>query len=54
MLPFDASVNVNVLPKLGNISLAINGIYVSNLDKIKFTPAQARQGLLIDPTGSTA
>jgi len=54
VLPFDASINVNVLPKLGNLSLAINGIYVSNLNKIKFTPAQARQGLLIDPTASTA
>lgn len=53
VLPFDASVNINVLPKLGNISLAINGIYVSNTDKIKFTPAQGRQGLLIDPTAST-
>jgi hypothetical protein len=53
VLPFDSSVNINVLPKLGNISLAINGIYVSNLDKIKFTPAQGRQGLLIDATAST-
>lgn len=41
-----------MLPKLGNISLAINGIYVSNIDKIKFTPAQGRQGLLIDATAS--
>lgn len=43
-----------MLPKLGNISLAINGVYVSNLDTIKFTPAQGRQGLMIDPTGSTS
>lgn len=54
VLPFDSSINVNVLPKLGNISLAINGVYVSNLDKIKFTPAQGRQGLLIDATASTS
>lgn len=54
VLPFDSSVNVNVLPKLGNISLAINGVYVSNLDKIKFTPAQGRQGLIIDATASTS
>lgn len=52
VLPFDSSVNINVLPKLGNLSLAINGVYVSNTDKIKFTPAQGRQGLLIDPTAS--
>lgn len=53
VLPFDSSINVHVLPKLGNISLSINGVYVSNTDKIKFTPAQGRQGLLIDPTAST-
>ncbi len=53
VLPFDSSVNINVLPKLGNISLSINGIYVSNMTTIKFTPAQGRQGLLIDPTSST-
>lgn len=52
ILPFDSSINVNVLPKLGNISISINGIYVSNLDKIKFTPAQGRLGLLIDATAS--
>ena len=52
VLPFDSSVNIQVLPKLGNISLAINGVYVSNLDTIKFTPAQGRQGLLIDATAS--
>lgn len=53
VLPFDGSVNINVLPKLGNVSLAINGIYVSHLEKIKFTPAQGRQGLLIDAISST-
>jgi hypothetical protein len=52
VLPFDSSINVNVLPKLGNISISINGIYVSNLDTIKFTPAQGRLGLLIDATAS--
>ena len=54
ILPFESSVNVHVLPKLGNISLAVNGIYVSHLDRIKFTPAQGRQGLLIDATASTS
>ncbi len=53
VLPFDSSININVLPKLGNISLAINGVYVSNLERIKFTPAQGRQGLLIDAISST-
>lgn len=53
VLPFDSSLNVHVLPKLGNLSLSINGVYVSHLDKIKFSPAQGRQGLLIDATAST-
>ena len=53
VLPFDSSVNVQVLPKIGNLSLSINGVYVSNVDKVKFTPAQGRQGLLIDATSST-
>lgn len=54
VLPFDSYATVHVLPKLGNISLSINGVYVSNLDRIKFTPAQGRQGLIIDATASTS
>lgn len=53
VLPFNSSININVLPKVGNIYLAINGKYVSNEDTIKFTPSVGRQGLLFDAAAST-
>lgn len=53
VLPFNSSININVLPRVGNIYLAINGKYVSNEDTIKFTPAVGRQWLLFDAAAST-
>lgn len=39
VLPLQASVQVQVLPKLGNVLLFLNGSNVSNADKHKITPA---------------
>lgn len=54
VLPLSTSVNVQVLPKLGEITLLINGINVSNMNEIKITPAIASQGLIFDATASRA
>ncbi len=54
VLPLSTSVNVQVQPKLGEITLLINGINVSNMNEIKITPAIASQGLIFDATASRA
>lgn len=54
VLPLQTSVDVNVLPKLGNIILYINGTNVSSTDKHKITPASGRAGIIIDATASQA
>lgn len=54
VLPLQSSVNVSVLPKLGNVLLFLNGQNVSNSDKHKITPATGRAGLVIDASASQA
>ncbi|MFB0964650.1 MAG: PKD domain-containing protein, partial [Patescibacteria group bacterium] len=54
VLPLQSSVNVSVLPKLGNVLLFLNGQNVSNSEKHKITPATGRAGLVIDATASQA
>lgn len=54
VLPLQATVEVSVLPKLGNVILFLNGSNVSNSDKHKITPATGRAGLVIDATPSQA
>lgn len=53
VLPFESSININALPKLGNVRFYINGVYVSNLDRIKVTPDQGRAGIILDASAST-
>ena len=54
VLPLHIRTDINVLPKLANISLFINGVNVNNLSELKVTPGQARNGLVIDATASTS
>lgn len=49
-----ASTNIEVKPKIGEITLLVNGINVSNLDSIKISPVIANQGLIFDATASRA
>lgn len=48
------SVNIEVQPKLGEITLLINGINVTNLNEMKISPTVAAQGLIFDATASRA
>ncbi len=51
---FTGTQEIKVSPKLANVILFINGANVSLTDKIKVTPNQARSGLIIDASSSTA
>lgn len=54
VLPLSTSVNIQVLPKLGEITLLINGVNVTNMSEMKISPAIAAQGLIFDATASRA
>jgi PKD repeat protein len=54
VLPLQSSVDVSVLPKLGNILLYLNGTNVSLSDRHKVTPATGRAGIVLDATASQA
>jgi PKD repeat protein len=54
VLPLQSSVDISVLPKLGNVILYLNGTNVSNLEKYKITPTTGRAGLVLDATASQA
>lgn len=51
-LPFSGKTIINVLPRAGTIYMYINGVKVSNLDRLKITPAIGRAGVLIDASSS--
>lgn len=54
VLPLSTSVNIEVKPKIGEITLLVNGINVSNLSTLKISPTIAAQGLIFDATASRA
>lgn len=54
VLPLSTSQNIVVLPRLGNIILLVNGVNVSNLDKIKINPTLGKIGIIFDATASRA
>lgn len=52
VLPYIGSVEINVMARIVNLYLTINGSNVTNLSSYKVSPAVARAGLLIDATAS--
>ncbi len=52
VLPFSDSKQIEVKPRIGNITLFINGVNVSDLSTFKVNPAMAKAGLTIDATAS--
>lgn len=54
ILPLSTSVNIEVKPKIGEITLLVSGINVSNLSTLKISPNIAAQGLVFDATASRA
>jgi PKD repeat protein len=53
VMPFSGTQEIQVLPKLANILLFINGANASSVDTFKITPNQGRAGLVIDASSST-
>jgi hypothetical protein len=51
-LPYTGKTIINVLPRAGTVYMYINGVKVSNLDRLKITPAIGRAGVLIDASSS--
>ncbi len=52
VLPFSDSKQIEVKPRIGNITMFINGVNVSDLSTFKINPAMAKAGLMIDATAS--
>lgn len=54
VLPLSISQDIQVLPRLGNIVLLVNGVNVSNLDTLKINPTLGKIGIIFDATASRA
>ena len=54
VIPFTGTQEVQVLPRLANILLFVNGVNASLTDKVKITPTQGRSGIILDASSSTA
>ena len=54
IIPFNGTQEVQVLPRLANVLLFVNGVNASLTDKIKVTPTQGRAGIILDASSSTA
>lgn len=52
VLPFEGSTEIDVLPRIVNLYLNINGTNVTNANVYKVSPELARAGLVIDATAS--
>ncbi len=52
--PLSISKDIEVKPRLGNITLLINGVNVSNLNTLKVSPSLGKIGLLFDASASRA
>lgn len=52
--PVSISKDIEVKPRLGNITLLINWVNVSNLDTLKVSPSLGKIGLLFDASASRA
>lgn len=54
VLPLSTQVDINVLPKLWEIVLLVNGVNVSNMTTLKVSPVIGSQGIIFDATASKA
>ena len=54
VLPLSTSQDIQVLPRLGEIVLLINGVNVSTLSSLKISPALGKIGIIFDATASRA
>jgi PKD repeat protein len=54
VLPLSVSKQITVKPKLGEILLLINGVNVSNMDKLKISPSIGKMWVILDASASRA
>jgi PKD repeat protein len=54
VIPFKGTQEVQVLPRLANILLFVNGANASLTDTVKITPSQGKNGIILDASSSTA
>ena len=54
VLPLSIGQNIQVKPKLGEITLLINGVNVSSIEKLKINPTIGKIGVVFDATASRA
>ena len=53
-LPLSVSKQIEVKPKLGEVTLLLNGVNVTNLSSIKINPSIWKNGIILDATASRA
>ena len=53
VLPFSSRVDIQVEEKIASVIIKVNGTSLRNNTVLKFTPAEARYGLIFDATSST-
>ena len=53
VLPFSSRVDINIKEKIASVLIKVNSTSLRNKNELKFTPDEARYGLLIDATSST-
>lgn len=54
VLPLSISQDIQVKPRLGEVTLLVNGLNVSTLSKIKINPTLGKIGIILDATASRA
>jgi PKD repeat protein len=54
VIPFKGTQEVQVLPRLANVLLFVNGANASLIDTVKITPSQGKNGIILDASSSTA
>jgi PKD repeat protein len=52
VLPLETQIQINVLPRVGNVRLFVNGNDVTDADTFKVTPREGAAGVLFDATAT--
>ncbi len=53
VLPFSSRADITIKEKVASVIIKVNSMSLRNKDELKFTPDEARYGLLFDATSST-
>ena len=53
IIPYTGRIDIQVEPRLADLSIYLNGANVTRVETFKVTPAMARAGIIFDATAST-